>query len=54
MTLTCPVASLPLGALHEMAGGGPDVEQGAAAALLTAGIFGESKAKRPVLALPWR
>jgi protein ImuA len=35
-----PGGGLALGALHEVASGGPDVEQGANAALLTAGIVG--------------
>jgi protein ImuA len=35
-----PGAGLALGALHEVAGGGPDIEHGAAAALLIAGILG--------------
>lgn len=34
-----PGGGLPLGALHEVAGGGPDTEHGAAAALLIAGIL---------------
>ena len=38
-----PGGGLSLGALHELAGGGPDVEHGAAAALLVAGIL----ARRP-------
>jgi len=35
-----PGGGLALGTLHEVAGGGPDVEHGALAALLTAGIVG--------------
>ncbi len=38
-----PGGGLPMGALHEVVGGGPDVETGAAAALLIAGIL----ARRP-------
>ncbi len=34
-----PGGGLALGALHEVAGGGPDIEHGAAAALLTAGVL---------------
>lgn len=36
---TLPNGGLALGALHEIAGAGPDTEHGAAAALLTAGIL---------------
>jgi protein ImuA len=35
-----PGGGLALGALHEVAGGGPDIEHGAAAALLIAGVLG--------------
>ena len=42
-----PHGGLALGALHEIAGAGPDTEHGAAAALLTAGIL--SRMAGPVL-----
>ena len=42
-----PNGGLALGALHEIAGAGPDTEHGAAAALLTAGIL--SRLTGPVL-----
>ncbi|MGA9869282.1 MAG: damage-inducible protein, partial [Acetobacteraceae bacterium] len=37
---TLPGGGLALGALHEVAGGGPEVEHGAAAALFIAGLLG--------------
>lgn len=42
-----PNGGLALGALHEIAGAGPDTEHGAAAALLTAGIL--ARMEGPVL-----
>jgi protein ImuA len=42
-----PVGGLPLGALHEAAGAGPDTEHGAAAALFIAGIL--ARQRGPVL-----
>jgi protein ImuA len=42
-----PNGGLALGALHEIAGAGPDTEHGAAAALLTAGIL--ARLQGPVL-----
>ncbi len=44
---TLPHGGLALGALHEIAGAGPDTEHGAAAALLTAGIL--ARTTGPVL-----
>jgi protein ImuA len=38
-----PGGGLPLGALHEAAGAGPDTEHGAAAALFVAGILGRQQ-----------
>lgn len=42
-----PAGGLPLGALHEAAGAGPDTEHGAAAALFVAGIL--ARQRGPVL-----
>jgi len=44
---TLPGGGLALGALHEVAGGGPEVEHGAAAALFIAGLLG--RLRGPVL-----
>ena len=41
-----PGGGLALGAVHEVAGGGPEVEHGGAAALLTAGLLGRHSGAR--------
>ena len=40
-----PAGGLMSGALHELSGGGPDIEHGAAAALLIAGILARTKGR---------
>jgi protein ImuA len=44
-----PQGGLALGALHEIAGGGPDEEEGAVAAAFLAGILARLAPERPVL-----